>query len=44
LVKFSEGPTVIKGPDDTIFTLCSVRPHDYSNLNVPLGNCAYLRM
>jgi hypothetical protein len=36
LVKFSEMPTVI--------TLCSVRPHDFSNLNVPPGYCPDLRM
>ena len=37
LVKFREGPTVIKGTDDTKFTLCSVRPHAFSNLNVQPG-------
>jgi len=43
LVKFSEWLIVIVGTADTKFTLCSVRPHNFSNLNLPPGCCPDLR-
>ena len=45
LVKFSTGSTVMLGTDDTTFTLCSVRPHDFYKLNCItwlLRRCTYV--
>ena len=45
LVKFTEGPTEIVGTDDTTFTLCSVRAHDFFKLKCTtwlLRRCTYV--
>ena len=45
VTKFSEGPTISKGTDDTTLTLYSVRPHDTSKIKCTariIRSCSYV--